>query len=268
MKSQQLKLTLCATVCVAAALGACSDGGAKSHSLPWDGNRTQVINGAGDITELPAPNGDACLDLQGACIQPQLTCEGRAADVVLDGDGKLVQTVCYPAAGTLTVSEIEANNGNVAQNQNNSVIVLDDIDDGIDIDGDVSVDANNVVIYGADPNNAVISGNLSIDGNNTIVRGVRIQGDVSIVKNNAVFLNCVIEGDVTISANDTVIAACDVLGTITITGNNTKLSANHIVGELSISGNNTKCTSNVAAVDADGDGILLTSELGAPVVCD
>jgi hypothetical protein len=247
---------------------ACDNGGARSHSVPWHDDRTQVIDSEGEVIELEAVSGDDCLDLENdVCIRPQDECDGRAADVVLDGRGELLEIVCYPEEEILSVEEIEAQAGNVEQNQNNSVIVLDEIADGADIAGDLSVDANNVVIYGDGAEHSLIEGDVFVDGNNIIVRGVRIQGAVEIVANNAVFLHCVIDGDVSISGNNAVLSACDVLGNVQVTGQNARLSGNRVTGELSDRGKNTICEENTTALDADADGVLSEGEIGAPLSC-
>ena len=56
-----------------------------------------------------------------------LVAEG-AADLGLDDEGNLIDTICYPAGETLSVQDIEARDGNVAQNENNAVIALDKTD--------------------------------------------------------------------------------------------------------------------------------------------
>jgi hypothetical protein len=247
---------------------ACDSGGARSHEVPWSDDRTHVIDAEGNVTELEAAVGDDCLDLDNdVCIRPQDECDGRAAEVVLDARGELLEVICYPEEEILSVEQIAAQDGNVEQNQNNSVIVLDGVADGADIEGDLSVDANNVVIYGEGPENSLIEGDVEVDGNNIIVRGVHIQGGVEIIANNAVFLHCVIEGDVSIAGNNAVLSACDVLGNLQITGHNAHVSGNRVTGELSDDGKNTICEENLAATDADHDGVLSEAEIGEPIGC-
>jgi hypothetical protein len=200
------------------------------------------------------------------CIEPRNECEA-GAEVVLGSDGKVIETVCYPKGETLSVEQIEAHSGNVAQNENNAVIALDAVDDGVDIHGDLTVDANNVVVYGEGPATSVIEGDVDVDGNNIIVRGVTIQGGATIEANDAVFLHCVIQGDVVVTGNNTVIAACDVFGSIELRGNNTKLAGNHVVGKLTDSGKNSVCDENLSASDANADHVLQTSELGGALTC-
>lgn len=249
---------------------ACGDGGSRSHTLPWE-NGTRVIDDDRSVVEVTTPAGDQCLDVETGtrdlCIKPQDECGANAADVVLDSDGKLLEIVCYPPAATLSVEELDARQGMVAQNQNNAVIALDHVNDGADIAGDVSVDANNVVIWGEDPTTSLIAGDVDVDGNNIIVRGVHIEGGVSIVANNATFLHCVVEGDVVIEGNNSVFVGCDVFGKISIKGNNSHVAGNHVVGGISDAGKNTKCEENVSASDADADGLIELAELGAPLSC-
>jgi UDP-3-O-[3-hydroxymyristoyl] glucosamine N-acyltransferase len=236
--------------------------------VPWGNDDTaSVIDGHGAVTTYSIPEADGCIgpDAVG-CVSPRADCEA-GAEVVLGHDGQAIETVCYPKGDTLTVEEIEAQSGNVAQNQNNAVVALDAADDGADIEGDLAVDANNVVVYGKDPATSVIAGDVNVDGNNIIVRGVRIQGDVTIAANNAVFLHCVIEGNLVVTANNAVIAACDVFGSVELRGNNTKLAGNHLVGNLSDRGKNSHCEDNLSAHDTNGDFVLQSSELGAALSC-
>ncbi len=252
------------------ALG-CGDGGARSHTVPWGDNRTEVIATDRTVSSFAPISGDDCLPYEGAeqdaCIRPQEVCGKEAADVVLDERGEVIDVICYPSEETVTVDQIEAESGNIAQNDNNAVLVLDGVDDGVDLEGDLSVDANNVVVYGAGPDVSVISGEVTVDGNNTLIRGVRIQGDVNVVKNDAVFLFCVIEGNLTISANNTRVLGCDVYGDVIITGNNTELSADRFAGDVSSDGKNLSCDSNRSFEDKDGDLHITEDELGDSLQC-
>jgi hypothetical protein len=246
----------------------CGDGGARSHIVPWGGDdATNVVHADGSVTTYQKPEGDDCIDLDGViCAEPQQEC-ADAAELVLGTDGKVIETVCYPTEATLSVEQVEQKSGDIAQNENNAVIALDGTDDGVDLNGDLSVDANNVVVYGEGPDVSVIDGDVAVDGNNIIVRGVTIQGDVEIVANDAVFLHCAIQGNLVITGNNAVVAACDVLGDVEVRGNNAKLAGNHIAGTLTNGGKNTQCVENLSAHDADGDGVLESAELGAALAC-
>jgi hypothetical protein len=233
--------------------------------LPWSGQRTQIVDADRKAVEVEPDK--QCVDYRGECFKPEDMCLKNGADIIVDTDGRLLDYVCYPGDATLSVDEVEARKGDIAQNQNNTVILLNDVDDGVDIEGNVSVDANNVVIYGENANNAVISGNLTVDGNNALVRGVRIQGDVTLLKNDVVLALCIIEGDLIVPANNAEIFACDVLGEIRISGNNTKLYGNRIAGPLSASGKNTDCRDNFSFADANNNQVVDVGELGAPRAC-
>jgi hypothetical protein len=272
MQAQVSKVLWIQCLCAALAIGCGGGGGVRAHSVPWDDNRAQVIDTNRDVQQLAPSASDACLNVEvdgDDCLTREDACGADvAADVVLDENGKVASVVCYPAGDTLSVEEVQAQDGNVAQNQNNSVIVLDSADDGVDIDGDLNVDGNNVVIYGDGPDVSVVSGNVAVDGNNTIVRGVRIQGDVEVLKNDAVFLLCVIEGDVVIHGNNAIFASCDIHGKLTVLGNNTQLTGNRVGGEFSDAGMNTACADNHAATDADMDQSFSDAEVGEALACD
>jgi hypothetical protein len=252
------------------ALG-CGGGGARSHEVPWEDDRTQVLTPDRTISSFTPTTGDGCLPYEGVeedvCIRPQEVCGEEAADVVLDERGEVLDIICYPAGETVTVEQIEAEAGNIAQNENNAVLVLDGAEDGVDLDGDLAIDANNVVVYGAGPDVSVISGDVTVDGNNTLIRGVRIQGNVNVLQNDAIFLFCVIEGNLTIPANNTRVLGCDVYGDVIITGNNTELASDRLAGDLSNSGMGLSCDSNKSFEDKNGDLQVSEDELGGDFEC-
>lgn len=280
MHRQHLNTIWLGSVCALSVLG-CGDDGAGKGSLPWNDNQATVISGT--TRALDEVDASECLELEGdECEKPAEACGGRHAEVVVGDRGELLELVCYPESATLSLEELAAQEGNVAQNQNNAVIVIGELEgdvgdadsaddaaeaEGVDLDGNLSVDANNVVVWGDSPETAVIGGDVLVDGNNIIVRGVHITGDVTILANNAFFLGCIIEGNVSVTGNNAVFSASDVLGQVTVTGNNARLTANHIAGGLSDDGKNTVCEHNLAAVDGDADGSLEESELGEPLVC-
>jgi hypothetical protein len=246
---------------IVAASVACDDGGAAS-GLPWEG-RTQVVAQSGDAKGWEAAKG--CEFEGGSCDAQRAAC-ATGVDLVVDRDGKLLDALCYPAAPTWTVDDLQAHQGNIEQRENNTVLVFDDVDDGADISGDVSIDANNVVLYGEHADHAVLDGSLTLDGNNTLVRGVRISGDVTVLANDVTLAFCVIEGALKVSGNNVRLLGCDVLGPVSITGNNARLYANGVAGALT-SGKNADCVDNHVVLDADGDGVIASDERGALLGC-
>jgi hypothetical protein len=265
MRRFEVVLVLCGLV----GLIACSSDAPRS-ALPYDPNSTAVIGGDYDnpdgltLRVLETPDGDECIDLDGACVRPQEECgDSGAADVLLDDSGNVVDVICYPTSGVA----IEKLEGEVDHVGNNVVLVFDDEDDGADVTGDVTIDGNNVTLYGNGPDTSVIGGDLNIDKNNAVVRGIRIQGDVTITKNNPSIVDCVIEGDLTIHGNNVSIALCDIWGKLVIEGNNTVLVNNRVATPPEVHGNNTVCASNVTFTDVDDDGVVSEDELGETVVC-
>ncbi|MDB4985282.1 MAG: hypothetical protein JWN04_460 [Myxococcaceae bacterium] len=256
---------LCFAVLSLATSGCGTDTTASNTgTVPWDHQRTQIVGPDGTTTELAPAADNACITYESACLKPAEKCGTQAADIVLDSQGKPLDYLCYPGASTLTVQDLQAMQGDIAQNKNDTVLVLAD---GAQVTGKLAIAANNVVIYGSSPSAATVTGPLTLDGNNALVRGVRIKGDVTITKNDATLAFCVIEGNLTISGNNTRLLACDVLGAVTVTGNNTQLHADHIAGKLSISGKNTDCEEDFAATDTNANHSLEHSELGAAISC-
>lgn len=269
MQTMQRTISGCVVLLVCCA--ACGDA-ERGGTLPWSDQRTQVIDTRRNVEDVEPPRGDACLAYaepadDEACIRPQERCGTQAADVIVDERGRLVDVICYPAEGSVSVAEVGAADGNIAQQQNNSVLVLDGADDGVDLQGDLKVDANNVVVYGEGPDVSVIGGDVVIDGNNTLIRGVRIQGGVTVQFNDAVFALCVIEGNLTVTGNNTRFVGCDVFGDVVVQGNNTAFYGTGFGGSYEASGRNTECVDNFTFAD-DGDHSLSEQELAASTPFD
>src|SRR5688572_10591836 len=126
MKREQMSVRIgVSALCV---LGVVACGGPKKpgHKLPWQAPRTQVIASDRSALSVAAPDGDACLDYAGDdCIKPQDECgDGISSDVIVDRDGQVLEVVCYPDGRELTLSQVAAQDGEIVQNQNKSVIYL------------------------------------------------------------------------------------------------------------------------------------------------
>jgi len=253
-------------------VGACSSE-VDTEVLPYAANLTTVIGGdeqADDDAKarysvVATPDADGCIDEAGdECLRPQEECgDDGAADLLVDKKGRALTTLCYPTSG-VAIENIE---GDLSKVGNNTVFVLDDTDDEADVTGNVTLDGNNVTLYGRGPDVSVIGGDLHIDKNNARVRGVRIEGNVVIDKNNPSLVDCVIEGDLTIHGNNVAVALCEVWGKVTVDGNNAYLVENRFASAPAITGQNTGCNGNVAFEDADDDAAISDEELGAAIEC-
>ncbi len=261
-RSHLLGLTLGVSL---AGCGGSSDA-TTAPDYPYDANHTVIIGSDMDGS-VETPDGDRCLEIDRTCATPQTQCgDNGTADVILGADGEVVDVICYPTSGA-PIETIPAEAVPVEKTQNGSVVVLDGAADGADIDGDLSVDANNVVIYGKNPDVSVIGGDLSITKNNATVRGVRITGDVRVEFNNANFVFCVIEGDLTIIGNNTTVAGCEVWGNISISGENSVLVKNQLASEGPLEAQGLVCNDNRHFVDDDADGSVDNDELAEVVEC-
>jgi hypothetical protein len=257
-------------LCCQLSLVACGNSDVRRGAWPYDTDRTTVIGGDYDnpdtFSRHDSDTFDSadCIDLDGACARPQKACgDHGVADILIDDSGAVIDVICYPTAGVW----IEDVDTDIDHSRNDRVWVFDAVDDGIDVVGDVTIDGNNVVLYGRGADVSVIGGDLDIVKNNAVVRGLRIAGDVTIEKNNASIVDCVIEGDLTIRGNNTSIALCDVWGTLTIEANNTALVRNAFASPPEIRGNNTRCGGNREFVDLDRNGRVTDDELGNLIAC-
>jgi len=191
--------------------------------------------------------------------------DGATADVIVAADGEVLSTICYPNKDYEVVAL--GDQSTEPELGNNVVAVLDDSDDGVDVEGDLLIEGNNVILYGSGPEASVLGGNLEVLKNNAIVRGVRIVGDVILRKNNTALVYCVIEGDLHVIGNNNRLALCEVWGNITIEGNNTVLVSNLIAGDQAIAGKNLRCNDNHRFTDIDGDEVIQDDDVLAPVNC-
>lgn len=189
-------------------------------------------------------------------------------------DGELVDTICYPPADDPERPvEVVAGDGDVdvAQNANKTTVVFDEASNGVPLEGDVTIDGNNVAIYGNGPDNTIIDGSVSLDGNNARLRGVTITGDLILRKNNVAIVLCRIMGNVrleTMSTNGSILAENEIFGDFTSDSNGNLFVGNAVLGELSHSGNGNVCDRNYAFDDADGDGQIDDEEVGTSLSCD
>jgi hypothetical protein len=184
------------------------------------------------------------------------------ADVVLDEERSVLDVICYP--GNAAVHDIGSDPVETASAGNHTVLVFDDLDDGADVSGDVSLTGNGAVVYGHGADVSVIGGNLSIDKNNAIVRGVSIEGDVTVSKNNAQLAFCEIGGDLTIVGNNATVVECVVHGQVILDGNNAVFVRNELAGNSTLSGTNLSCNANVVFDGTQSS----TPDAGAPVASE
>lgn len=258
---------------VALTLVACSDSGGSqtetADSHPYKPGETSVIGQGDTPKEYTNPTGAGCLkDEKGACVDLGKECAPTdKVDVVVDKNGQVVDVICYPT-GSAPVSSAEEKPPTGRTYANNEVVVLDDKDDGADVEGNVDVDSNNVTIWGNGPEVSVIDGNVTVSKNNGVVRGVRIKGNVTLSGNNASLLLCVVEGDVTITGNNNVLASCDVYGKVIISGQNDAVVSNRIAGDVSNKGSGLICSENLVLIDKDGDKVFDPGEAGAALTCE
>jgi hypothetical protein len=265
---------------VALVLSACEDTQLASTDPYQDFEEMDVTVIGGDET-VPVATGqltdDGCLQVtETECVPVDR--EGRycktddgPADVIVV-DGQIQEVVCYEDTdGTEgTSSVLDGNNDgdiDIPQQDNGAVITFDPSTDGKPIVGDVTVDGNDVTLYGNGPDKSIIDGNLRITGNNARVRGIRVTGNVIMDLNTSAFVLSVVEGNLVVNYNNCLIAENDVFGNIDINGNGTIAVGNGTAGNLENSGMGTICQDNFQFSDANGDKSVTDDEAGAPLEC-
>ncbi len=221
-------------------------GGAASQPSPYPLGQALVIGESreGQLVSVDAAcNTEACSAVRERCGDPAY------AEVVMDGEGHVLDVVCF--RGNATIQEIGDDAVVTASAGNNTVLVFDALDDGDDVTGDVVLTGNNAVVYGKGPDVSRIAGTVSIEKNNAVVRGVSIGGDVRIEKNNAQLSFVEIFGDLTIAGNNTTLASSIVHGQVTIDGVNTVLVQNRFFAVSTLAGKNLECNGNTTVSEAE-----------------
>jgi hypothetical protein len=256
-------------------LSACSSSDPSSDPYqPYSDGQVTVIDaetsGVSTATGLPE---EGCLTVaDGTCVPVDRTgryCETGSgpADVIVSG-GEVIEIVCYEntssASGPVTIVDGNLDgNLDIPQQASGGVLL---IGQGT-IRGNVTLDGNNVSLYGEGPNRSVIDGNLLVTGNNARVRGIRVTGNVVIELNTASIVLSDIEGNLDIRSNNTLSANNRVLGNLTVTGNNTTLVSNWVQGNLEDDGSNTICDGNRAFTDQDPSAPGTITVLGESIAC-
>lgn len=222
----------------------------ESNPYPYALDEIRVIGGDGG--EYEADANDEC----GA---------GASADVIVDEDGDVLSIVCYPNEGYEVVTlEDEAQEPELGDHV---VAVLDGDDDGVDVKGDLLIDGQNVIVYGAGPEASVIEGNLEVIEDGAIARGVRIEGDAILRKDGAALVDCAIEGDLIVIGDGVTIARCEVWGDVIMDGSHAVLVSTLVAGDQQLSGDDLRCNDNHRFTDIEGDGVVQDDDVLAPIAC-
>ena len=200
-----------------------------------------------------------------ACLAVRERCGERAyAEVMLDRAGAIADVACY--RGDLHIVELGTSPVIGLDDQPDTVIVFDSIDDGPDLYGNATLSEDNVVLYGAGAQVSVVGGELGIEGSGAMVRGLRIAGDVVIDRAGANLALVEIEGELFINADDVTVTESVVKGRVHVGGSGAVLVRN-LLNASHLSGTRLKCNLNQRFADADGDGLIDAAELGGEVSC-
>lgn len=266
---------------------ACGDGRDVGNYGDYSEERVTVIgteSGAADTENritVSGPNGEgSCVAVSDSLCVPAESegewCEreGGPIDVVIV-DGQVVEVVCYPPATDedRPVEHVDAATSgaiDVAQNANNTTVVFNEETDGVPIDADLTIEGNNVSIYGNGPDKTIIDGDVSLDGNGVRLRGVTIMGNLIIGKNRASVILTRVLGNVVLSGqstNGTVFVENDVFGDFTQASNTNTITGNDVQGVWSVAGHGCVCDANYAFSDANQNQLVDEGERGEARSC-
>ncbi len=208
--------------------------------------------------------GDDCIPVRGV---GQCNLEDGPLDIIV-ADGEVQSAICYgDLAEPTDVVTNESGNVVLPQNANNAVLVFAPETNGVAIEGDLSVDGNNVTLFGNGPDETVIDGNVELTGNNARIRGVTIKGDLTMDLNNLSAVLVRVEGNVIIQGNNAVLAGSVVFGDLRSGSNNHVLVDNRLRGNLDLTGGNYTCADNHRFNSDDFTYTLDTEPRGDLLAC-
>lgn len=249
---------------------------APGEDVAYEDDSSSVIITAGrnqdDTLVVSGDPGQDCVLVDAECIPIEEAkgryCDkdGAKADVIV-ADGKVVDVICYPPPDSgVPIEEVtQSGDGMIAlpQNANGAVITFDDATDGTPIDGDVTLDAERVVLYGNGPDKTILAKNLTVASNNARVRGVRVEGDLLFSKNsnNSTLAFTRVYGDLKVESNGFSAVNVEVFGDVKISGNDASVTNIGVQGSWEIPAN-AACYGCYSFSDGDEDYIITDQELG------
>ena len=245
------------------------------------GDSSDVVIGPGDGSSvvITGDGGAECVELQGdVCLNPDEVrdeeCGGDAgqADIILDEDGEVLEVICYPPSDEGTpIDEVEIDgdgNAEVPQSDNGAVVIFDEETNGEPIEGDVTLTAERVTLFGNGVDQTIIDGNLRFSSNNSAVRGLTVTGNVTIdgISNGASLVFCKIHGNLEVEGNSVTVANCQVFGNVDVTGGGATLVNIGVQGDWNVNDRST-CQGCYSFADENDDFIVADDERGDDLTC-
>jgi len=193
-------------------------------------------------------NGDECLNLKEECGKP------TSADVYLDGDGAVLQVICYVPIEDRSEMILLSDGAKSmpAEIEKKSEIYLEGNPNEPGYVGDIEIDEDDVTFTGLSPDKAAMHGDLVIVDEGAVISNVTIVGDVIIQEKDVQFSNCVIIGDVEIKDDKATFAGCDIRGEMEVDGKDARLVRNEFSEEPEFKEGGVSCDSNVV-IGEDGE---------------
>lgn len=188
-----------------------------------------------------------------------------AADVIVGPDGDVVDVLCYRQR--VNVQEIRTEAVSSARAGDNTVLVFDGFIDGVDVDGDLTMDGEAATVYGQGPSLSIVGGTLEVEEAGAIVRGIRIQEDVTISQDDVKLTFCAIDGDLTITGDNVTVAVCDLFGEVRVLGDGAILVDNRTQQAPIVTGADALCDQIQAFSDENDDFRVQADEVGNDFSC-
>lgn len=249
---------------------------APGEDVAFEDDATSVIITAGrtqdDTLVVSGDPGQDCVLVDTECISIEEAkgryCDkdGAKADVIV-AEGQVVDVICYPPPDSgVPIEEVTTSaDGKIAlpQNASGAVITFDEATDGTPIEGDVTLDAERVVLYGNGPDKTIFAKDVTVASNNARVRGVTVQGKLSFSKNsnNSTLAFTRVYGDLKVESNGFSAVNVEVFGDVKITGNDASVTNIGVQGSWELP-SGAACYGCYSFSDEDEDYIIADEEVG------
>ena len=208
-------------------------------------------------------DGEIVLTSTGTCqLDACRVCPGISYADVIVADGATVDVVCYPTEIDVVVTPRGSESLNINAGDDAVAIDLSELPDHT-LFGDININAaGDTSIFGSTSTPTVVRGNVNIHTGDARLYNLIVEGDVSINDNNnrSALVDVVVRGNLNVHVPRFTVVRSDVFGDLNINRAASTIVSVGFGQNRNIHGRPLFCRDLRAFFDANGDGLVETSE--------
>lgn len=238
---------------------------------PGSSNQGAQIVSDGDPDDCVRLDPDVCVPLSEAKASECGDVDAQVDVVVLEG--QVIAIICYPSPdGGQPVEEVLVSDGSGAtalpQNKNGAVVTFGDATAQQPIQGDITLSAERVTLFGRGVDQTILDGSVVVASNGGRLRGLTITGDLSFERNanNASLSFSAVRGGLRVSGNGLVAINTLVFGDVEVSGQSATFINLGVQGEWGVAAS-TSCAGCYSFADEDGDWRVADAERLDALTC-